>query len=128
MFHLQLAKILEDPEASKNDRFVALELLKNANVAAGRVLPGCQDTGTAIAIGKRGQRVFTDGNDEEALSLGVYNAYQQRNLRYSQLSPQSMFEETNTKTNLPAQTEIYATKGDEYHFTVRQLRDLLRGS
>ena len=112
----QLKKILDDPEASPNDRFVALELLKNANIAAGGVLPGCQDTGTAIVMGKRGERVLTGGADEEALSRGIYTTYTETNLRYSQVAPLDMFEEKNTGTNLPAQIEIYATPGDEYHF------------
>jgi len=112
----QLRMILDDPEASKNDRFVALELLKNACVAAGMILPGCQDTGTAIVMGKRGQYVLTDGEDERALSRGVYETYRTTNLRYSQVAPLSMFEEKNTGTNLPAQIDIYATKGGEYHF------------
>ncbi|HTR51466.1 MAG TPA: fumarate hydratase [Kofleriaceae bacterium] len=112
----QLRAILDDPEASANDRFVALELLKNANIAAGGVLPGCQDTGTAIVMGKRGQLVMTDGRDEEALSRGIFDTYTQTNLRYSQVAPLSMFEEKNTGTNLPAQIELYATAGDEYHF------------
>jgi fumarate hydratase class I len=104
----QLASILEDPEASPNDRFVALDLLKNANVSAGGVLPMCQDTGTAIIMGKRGQQVLTSGQDEEHISRGVFDAYQNLNLRYSQLSPLSMWEERNTGTNLPAQIEIYS--------------------
>jgi fumarate hydratase class I len=112
----QLARILDDPEASDNDRFVALELLKNANIAAGRVLPGCQDTGTAIAIGYKGQHVFTPCDDAEALSHGIYQAYQQRNLRYSQMAALDMYEEVNTGTNLPAQIEIYAEPGHEYRF------------
>ncbi len=112
----QLAKILDDPEASNNDRFVALELLKNANIAAGRVLPGCQDTGTAIVMGYKGQQVFTDGHDGEALSRGIYEAYEKRNLRYSQMAPLDMFTEKNTGSNLPAQIEIYADEGNEYHF------------
>ena len=112
----QLAKILEDPEASDNDRFVARELMKNANISAGMILPSCQDTGTAIVIGKKGQRVFTGVNDEEALSLGIYRTYTETNLRYSQLAPLSMYEEKNTGSNLPAQLELYATEGDEYHF------------
>jgi fumarate hydratase class I len=112
----QLRKILDDPEASENDRFVALELLKNANIAAGRVLPGCQDTGTAIAIGHKGENVFTFCNDAEALSLGIYKTYAERNLRYSQLAPLDMYTEKNTGTNLPAQIELYAVPGDEYHF------------
>jgi fumarate hydratase class I len=115
--HLQqLRNILDDPEASQNDRFVALELLKNANVAAGMVLPGCQDTGTGIVMGKKGQHVWTSGNDAEALSRGVFNAYTERNLRYSQVSPLDMFNEVNTKSNLPAQIDLYATDGDEYKF------------
>jgi fumarate hydratase class I len=104
----QLAAILQDPEASPNDRFVALDLLKNANISAGGVLPMCQDTGTAIVMGKRGQQVWTSGQDEEHLSRGIYDAYQQLNLRYSQLAPLTMFTERNTGTNLPAQIEIYA--------------------
>uniref|UniRef100_A0A0G4ID79 fumarate hydratase n=1 Tax=Chromera velia CCMP2878 TaxID=1169474 RepID=A0A0G4ID79_9ALVE len=115
--HLQqLANILKDPEASSNDRFVALELLKNANIAAGKVFPGCQDTGTAIAMGKKGQMVLTEQNDEEMISKGVYEAYTETNLRYSQVAPQDMFSEVNTKTNLPAQIDIFQTKGDEYKF------------
>lgn len=112
----QLSNVLDDPEASENDRFVALELLKNANVAAGRVLPGCQDTGTAIAVGYKGQQVFTTGNDAEALSRGIYEAYEQRHLRYSQLAPLDMYTEKNTGTNLPAQIELYAESGKEYRF------------
>ncbi|MGI8448652.1 MAG: fumarate hydratase [Streptosporangiaceae bacterium] len=112
----QLRAILDDPEASRNDRFVALDLLKNAGIAAGGVLPMCQDTGTAIVMGKRGGQVLTDGQDEEHLSRGIYEAYHQLNLRYSQLAPLSMFEERNTGTNLPAQVEIYATPGQEYKF------------
>ena len=112
----QLSHILDDPEASDNDRFVALELLKNANIAAGRVLPGCQDTGTAIAMGYKGQQVFTTGNDAEALSRGIYEAYEQRHLRYSQLAPLDTYTEKNTGTNLPAQIEIYAESGAEYRF------------
>ncbi len=112
----QLRQILDDPDASANDRFVAAEMLHNANISAGMILPSCQDTGTAIVIGKRGDRVLTLGDDEEALARGVFDIYQSSNLRYSQLAPLSMFEEQNTKTNLPAQIELYATKGDEYHF------------
>jgi fumarate hydratase class I len=112
----QLRSILDDPEASRNDRFVALDLLKNASIAAGGVLPMCQDTGTAIVMGKRGGEVLTDGRDEEHLARGIYDAYTQLNLRYSQLAPVSMFEERNTGTNLPAQIEIYATAGREYKF------------
>jgi fumarate hydratase class I len=110
----QVRRIYDDPEASDNDRFVALELLKNANIAAGWVLPMCQDTGTAIVSAKKGNRVWTDGDDEAALSLGIKNAYEQTNLRYSQMAPMTMFEEVNTRTNLPAQIEIYADKGDAY--------------
>src|SRR2546423_9035156 len=112
----QLRSILDDPEASPNDRFVALDLLKNANIAAGGVLPMCQDTGTAIVMGKRGRHVLTDGRDEEHISRGVYDAYTTLNLRYSQLAPLTMWEEKNTGSNLPAQVEIYATGGDEYKF------------
>ncbi|HWO25184.1 MAG TPA: fumarate hydratase [Kofleriaceae bacterium] len=112
----QLRAILDDPEASANDRFVALELLKNANIAAGGVLPGCQDTGTAIVMGKRGQRVLTAGGDEIAIARGVFQTYVESNLRYSQVAPLDMFEEKNTGNNLPAQIELYATDGDEYHF------------
>uniref|UniRef100_A0A7S0LM97 fumarate hydratase n=1 Tax=Coccolithus braarudii TaxID=221442 RepID=A0A7S0LM97_9EUKA len=115
--HLQqLANILEDPEASDNDRFVALELLKNANIAAGRVLPGCQDTGTAVIMGKRGQHVFTDGADEEHLSRGVFDTYTGTNLRYSQVAPLDFFTEANTKNNLPAQIDISAVSGSAYGF------------
>ncbi len=115
--HLQqLADILRDPEASDNDRFVALDLLKNASIAAGGVLPMCQDTGTAIIKAKKGQFVFTGGGDEEAIAYGVYNTYLTSNLRYSQLAPLSMYEETNTNTNLPAEIKISATDGDEYKF------------
>jgi fumarate hydratase class I len=112
----QLRAILDDPEASRNDRFVAMDLLKNADIAAGGVLPMCQDTGTAIVMGKRGGQVLTDGRDEEHLSRGIYEAYTQLNLRYSQLAPLSMFEERNTGMNLPAQVEVYATAGQEYKF------------
>jgi fumarate hydratase class I len=107
--HLQqLRTIMEDPEASPNDKFVALDLLKNANIAAGGVLPMCQDTGTAIVMGKRGQHVLTDGVDEKPLSLGVFNAYTTLNLRYSQNAPITMWDEQNTGSNLPAQIELYA--------------------
>lgn len=107
--HLQqLAHILDDPEASPNDRFVALDLLKNANVAAGRILPMCQDTGTAIIMGKRGQHVLTQGPDEEHLSRGVFDAYESLNLRYSQMAPLTMWDERNTGSNLPAQIDLYA--------------------
>jgi fumarate hydratase, class I len=112
----QLRGIVDDPEASPNDRFVALDLLKNACVSAAGVLPMCQDTGTAIVLGKKGELVVTGGADEEAISRGVYDAYTQLNLRYSQLAPLSMWEERNTGSNLPAQVEIYATPGDAYKF------------
>ena len=112
----QLSSILSDPEASSNDRIVALELLKNACIAAGYVLPGCQDTGTAIVMGKKGQRVFTGGGDEAAIARGVYDTYETSNLRYSQMAPLDMYREVNTKTNLPAQIEIFATDGDAYKF------------
>jgi fumarate hydratase, class I len=112
----QLRAILDDKEASPNDHFVALELLKNANIAAGGILPGCQDTGTAIVMGKRGQHVLTQGNDEAAIARGVFDTYVETNLRYSQVAPLDMFEEKNTGNNLPAQIELYAIDGDEYHF------------
>ena len=100
--HLQqLANILDDPEASNNDKFVALDLLKNANIAAGGILPMCQDTGTAIVMGKRGQHVLTAGRDEEPISRGVYDAYTRLNLRYSQMAPVTMWDERNTGSNLP---------------------------
>ncbi|WP_432559427.1 fumarate hydratase [Granulicoccus sp. GXG6511] len=104
----QLQKIMDDPEASNNDKFVALDLLKNANIAAGGVLPMCQDTGTAIVMGKRGQHVLTQGTDEEPIARGVYDAYTELNLRYSQNAPVTFFEEKNTGSNLPAQIELYA--------------------
>lgn len=112
----QLSSIMADPEASPNDRFVAMELLRNANIAAGGVLPSCQDTGTAIVMGKKGQLVFTGGGDEEAIARGVFETYQSANLRYSQLAPLDMYKEANTGDNLPAQIEIYATDGDAYKF------------
>jgi fumarate hydratase, class I len=112
----QLRRILDDPEASPNDKFVALDLLKNANIAAAGVLPMCQDTGTAIVMGKRGQHVLTGGGDEESLSRGVFDAYTKLNLRYSQMAPLTMWEERNTGSNLPAQIELYATDGDAYKF------------
>jgi len=112
----QLRSILDDPEASQNDRFVAGDLLKNACIAAGGVLPMCQDTGTAIVVGKRGQQVLTAGRDEEHIARGVYDAYTTLNLRYSQLAPLTMWDERNTGTNLPAQIELYATDGAEYKF------------
>ena len=112
----QLRAILEDPEASPNDKFVARDLLMNACIAAGGILPMCQDTGTAIVMGKRGQQVLTDGRDEEHIARGVYDAYTTLNLRYSQLAPLTMWDERNTGTNLPAQIELYATGGNEYKF------------
>ncbi len=112
----QVAAILEDPEASENDKHVALTLLRNAEVAAQGVLPFCQDTGTAIVMGKKGQQVWTGGNDEEALSKGIYQTYANENLRYSQTAPLSMYEEKNTGTNLPAQIDLYANEGAEYKF------------
>ncbi len=113
---VQLSRILDDPEASDNDRFVACDLLKNANIAAGGILPMCQDTGTAIVMGKKGQRVWTGGDDEAALAAGVHKTFTERNLRYSNVSPLSMYEEVNTGTNLPAQIEIYAAPGGDYKF------------
>ena len=113
--HLQqLRNILDDPEASPNDRFVATDLLKNACIAAGGVLPMCQDTGTAIVMGKKGERVLTGGRDEEAISGGVFDAYTQLNLRYSQMAPLSTWDEVNTGTNLPAQIDISSVAGDRY--------------
>ncbi len=109
-----LRAILDDPEASGNDRFVALDLLKNANIAAGGVLPMCQDTGTAIVFGKKGQRVWVDGDEEEALSWGVHRTYTETNLRYSQMAPLSMFDEVNTGNNLPVQFDIMAAPGDHH--------------
>jgi fumarate hydratase, class I len=115
--HLQqLRNILDDPEASDNDRFVALDLLKNAAISAGGVLPMCQDTGTAIVKGKKGQFVFTGGGDEEAIAHGIYDTYQTSNLRYSQMAPLDMYTEKNTGTNLPAEIKISATDGDAYKF------------
>ncbi|HEV7896940.1 MAG TPA: fumarate hydratase [Planosporangium sp.] len=112
----QLRSIIDDPAASPNDRFVALDLLRNANIAAGGVLPMCQDTGTAIVMGKRGRFVLTDGRDEEAIARGVYDAYTRLNLRYSQLAPLTMWDERNTGSNLPAQVEIYAEGDEAYKF------------
>ena len=112
----QLRAVLDDTDASPNDRYVALDLLKNACIAAGGVLPMCQDTGTAIVMGKRGQHVLTDGRDEEHIARGVYDAYTRLNLRYSQLAPMGMYAERNTGSNLPAQIELYATGGGEYKF------------
>ena len=111
-----LRKILDDPEASPNDKFVALDLLKNANIAAGGILPMCQDTGTAIVMGKKGQYVVTGGGDEAAIARGIYETYRTSNLRYSQMAPLDMYKEKNTGTNLPAQIEIFATDGDAYKF------------
>jgi len=112
----QLRMIIDDPEASDNDRFVAYELLKNANISAGRVLPMCQDTGTAIVMGKKGQRVWTGADDEEALARGIYRTFTETNLRYSQLAPIGTFEEVNTGTNLPGQFDLQAVSGDTYKF------------
>jgi fumarate hydratase class I len=115
--HLQqLRNILDDPEASANDRFVALDLLKNVNISAGGILPMCQDTGTAIVMGKRGQQVLTSGGDEAHIARGVYDAYTRLNLRYSQMAPLTMWDEKNTGSNLPAQIELYAADGDAYKF------------
>jgi fumarate hydratase class I len=112
----QLAKILDDPEASPTDRFVALDLLQNANIAASGVLPMCQDTGTAIVKGKRGQQVLTRGGDEAAIARGIFDAYTKLNLRYSQMAPLTMWDEVNTKTNLPAEIKLAAIDGDAYKF------------
>lgn len=112
----QITHIFNDNEASENDKYVALTLLKNANTAAGGVLPMCQDTGTAIVVAKKGSLIWTDYDDEEYLSKGIYRAFKENNLRYSQLAPLSMFEEVNTKTNLPAQIDIYSTNSNEYNF------------
>ena len=115
--HLKsLAAILDDPEASSNDRFVAYDLLKNANIAAGKVLPMCQDTGTAIVMAKKGQRVWTGYDDAAAISAGIRRTYTETNLRYSQVAPLSMYEEVNTGDNLPAQIDLYAEPGDAYKF------------
>ena len=115
--HLKsLARILDDPEASDNDRYVARELLENAIIAAEGVLPGCQDTGTAIVFAKKGQQVWTGGGDEDALALGIFKTYTETNLRYSQLAPLTLFDEKNTGCNLPAQIDISAVGGDEYRF------------
>ncbi|MCA0450055.1 MAG: fumarate hydratase, partial [Proteobacteria bacterium] len=112
----QLRAILDDAEASANDKFVAADLLKNANIAAGGVLPMCQDTGNAIVMGKKGQQVWTGANDAEWLSKGVYECYTKENLRYSQTAPLDMWNEVNTGTNLPAQIDLYATEGAAYKF------------
>src|SRR6202789_2733940 len=122
----QLRAILDDPEASPNDRFVALDLLKNANIAAGGVLPMCQDTGTAIVFGKKGQRVWVDGDEEEALSWGVHRTYTETNLRYSQMAALSMYEEVNTGNNLPVQFDIMAAPG-EPHADVFSLMFVAKG-
>ncbi|MEZ5276632.1 MAG: fumarate hydratase [Opitutaceae bacterium] len=115
--HLQqVAAILDDPEARENDRFVALTLLRNARIASEGVLPFCQDTGTATIVAKKGQQVWTGANDEEFISKGVYETYTRENLRYSQTAPLTMYEEVNTRTNLPAQIDIYATEGESYEF------------
>ncbi|WP_276893076.1 fumarate hydratase [Hallella bergensis] len=114
----QVASILKDPEASENDKYVALQFLRNAETACKGVLPFCQDTGTAIIHGEKGQRVWTDFNDEEALSLGVFNTFTQESLRYSQNAPLNMYDEVNTRCNLPAQIDIEATEGDEYRFVM----------
>src|SRR5271169_6150358 len=112
----QLRAILDDPEASANDKFVAFDLLKNANIAAGNVLPMCQDTGTAIVMGKKGQQIWTDGNDAAALSTGIRRTFTETNLRYSQLAPLSMYEEVNTGDNLPSQIDLFAEPGETYKF------------
>ncbi|MBF0342571.1 MAG: fumarate hydratase [Magnetococcales bacterium] len=112
----QLRAILDDPEASVNDRYVALELLKNANIAAGMVLPSCQDTGTATVVAKKGHRVWTGGGDREALARGIFDAYANNNLRYSQVSPLTLYDEKNTGSNLPAQIDIEAVEGEAYKF------------
>ena len=112
----QISSIFEDSEASDNDKYVALTLLKNANVAAGGILPMCQDTGTAIVLAKKGSSIWTDFDDEEYLSKGIWRSFKENNLRYSQLAPLTMFEEVNTKTNLPAQIDIMSTESNEYNF------------
>ncbi|MBR7043796.1 MAG: fumarate hydratase, partial [Prevotella sp.] len=116
--NLQVAQILSDPEASENDKYVALQFLRNAEVAARGVLPFCQDTGTAIIHGEKGQQVWTGFEDEEALSLGVYNTFTEENLRYSQNAPLNMYDEVNTRCNLPAQIDIEACEGAEYRFVM----------
>src|SRR4051794_11763838 len=119
----QLRRIIDDPEASGNDRFVALDLLKNVNISAGGVLPMCQDTGTAIIMGKRSEGVLTGGTDEEALSRGIFEAYQELNPRYSQMAPTTFWDEKNTGTNLPAQIDPFPPPGtgpkDEFLFMAR---------
>ena len=116
--NLQVAQILNDPEASENDKYVALQFLRNAEVAARGILPFCQDTGTAIIHGEKGQQIWTGFEDEEALSLGVFNTFTQDNLRYSQNAPLNMYDEVNTRCNLPAQIDIEATEGAEYKFVM----------
>ena len=116
--NLQVAAILNDPEASENDKYVALQFLRNAETAAKGILPFCQDTGTAIIHGEKGQQVWTGFEDEEALSLGVFNTFTQDNLRYSQNAPLNMYDEVNTRCNLPAQIDIEATEGAEYRFVM----------
>src|SRR6202035_350223 len=122
----QLAAILADREASDNDKFVAYDFLKNANIAAGGVLPMCQDTGTAIIMGKKGRLIWTEGDDEAALAEGARDAYLKRNLRYSQLAPISMFEEKNTRSNMPAQVELY-TEGAGEHDAEYKLLFIAKG-
>lgn len=112
----QVAAILADPQASENDKYVALQFLRNSEIAAKGILPTCQDTGTAIIMGKKGQCVWTGGGDEAALAKGVYNTYTEDNLRYSQNAPLDMYKEVNTGTNLPAQIDLYSVDGDEYKF------------
>ena len=114
----QVAKILKDDDASENDKYVALQFLRNAETAAKGVLPFCQDTGTAIIHGEKGQQVWTGFEDEEALARGVFNTFTQENLRYSQNAPLNMYDEVNTKCNLPAQIDIEATEGAEYKFVM----------
>ncbi len=113
----QVADILSDPQASENDKYVALQFLRNSDIAAKGILPTCQDTGTAIIVGKKGQRVWTGGGDEAALAHGVYNTYTEDNLRYSQNAALDMYKEVNTGTNLPAQIDLYSVDGDEYKFS-----------
>ncbi|MDQ5891914.1 MAG: fumarate hydratase, class, partial [Pseudomonadota bacterium] len=112
----QVADILHDPEASENDKYVALQFLRNSEISAKGILPTCQDTGTAIIVGKKGQNVWTGGNDAEALSKGVYNTFVEDNLRYSQNAALDMYKEVNTGTNLPAQIDLYSTEGEDYKF------------
>jgi fumarate hydratase class I len=116
----QLNNILIDKEASENDKFVALEMIKNANISAAGILPMCQDTGTAIVLGYKGENIFTGQDDAKNISEGIYNTYQTKNLRYSQVAPIDMFNEVNTNNNLPAQIEIYSSTGSEYKFAFVQ--------